>query len=138
VRTVAERGILCFATAAGPDRAVFFDRNNFRGFARSFVGAVAVGRVLGLSAGAESECLTGFRIDFVRRGLPAHGLIIGQSLENGSVNCGRWKAEGRVLPIFLIPIEKDAGGGVQGELVGFLKGTPPIFVRFLIKSDICL
>jgi hypothetical protein len=51
------------------------------------VGAVAVGRVIALSAGAESEGLTGFRIDFVRRGLPAHVLIIEQSFENGSSNC---------------------------------------------------
>ena len=89
------------------------------------MGAVAVGRVIALSAGAESEGLTGFRIDFVGRGLPAHGLIIEQSLENESSNCGevesvRWKAGGRVLAILLIRIEKDAGGGVEIELVALL------------------
>jgi len=60
------------------------------------VGAVAEGRILALSAGAKSEGLTGFRVDFVGRGLPAHRLIIEQSLENESANCGRWggKQEG--------------------------------------------
>ena len=81
------------------------------------MGAVAVRRVLALSTGAESEGLTGFRIDFVRRGLPAHGFIIEQPLDNGSANCGRWKEGGRVLPILLIPIEQDAGGGVEIKLV---------------------
>jgi hypothetical protein len=102
------------------------------------VGAVAVRRVLALSAVAESEGLTGFRIDFERRGLPAHGFIIEQSWENESANCGRWKEGGRVLPILLIPIEKDAGGGVEGQLVGLLKAAPAIFVRFFIEGDICL
>ena len=72
------RGGFCFSATAGPDGAVFFNRNHFGGFARPYVGAVAVGRILALSAGAESQGLTGFRIDFVRRGLPAHGLIIEQ------------------------------------------------------------
>jgi len=53
------------------------------------MGAVAVGGVLALSAATESKGLAGFRIDFVGGGLPAHGLIIGQSFGNESVNCGR-------------------------------------------------
>jgi len=73
---VAEGGILCFPTAAGPDGTVFLYRNHFGGFARPFVGAVAVGRVLALAAGTKSEGLTGFCIDFVGGGLPAHGTII--------------------------------------------------------------
>ena len=107
--------------------------------------AVTVGGVLALSAAAESEGLTGFRIDFVGGGLPAHGTIIRCKFEKGSVSWGRWKAGdgswkagGRFLVVLLIPIEKDTGGVVEGELVGLLKGTPPIFVRFFIKSDICL
>ena len=86
---VAERSVFRFPTTASPDRSVFLYRNHFWGFARTFVGAVAVRRVLALSAGAKSEGLTGFRIDFVGGGLPAHELIIGQSLGNESVNCGR-------------------------------------------------
>ena len=53
------------------------------------MGAVAVGRVLGLATATESKGLAGFRVDFVGGGLPAHGLIIRQSLGNESVNCGR-------------------------------------------------
>ena len=53
------------------------------------MGAVAVGRVLGLAAAAEGKGLARDSIDFVGGGLPAHGLIIGQSLGNESVNCGR-------------------------------------------------
>jgi hypothetical protein len=52
------------------------------------MGAVAVGRVLGLATATESKGLAGFRIDFVGGGLPAHGLIIQQLLENQSANCG--------------------------------------------------
>jgi len=48
------------------------------------VGAVAEGRVLALAAGAEGEGLARFGIDFVRRGLPAHELIIEQSFEKES------------------------------------------------------
>ena len=107
------------------------------------MGTIAVGRVLALSAGAESEGLTGFRIDFVGRGLPAHGLIIEQSLKNESSNCGEvesgwWKAGGRFLVVLLIPIEKDAGGSIEGQLVGLLKAAPAILVCFFIESDICL
>jgi hypothetical protein len=51
---------------------------------------------------------------------------------------GWWKAGGRFLAVLLIPIEKDTGGGVEGQLVGLLKAAPAIFVRFLIQSDICL
>ena len=40
--------------------------------------------------------------------------------------------------VLLIPIKKDTGGVVEGELVGLLKAAPAIFVRFFIKSDICL
>ena len=50
----------------------------------------------------------------------------------------RWKAGGRVLTILLIPIEKDTGGGVEGQLEGLHKAAPAIFVRFFIESDICL
>jgi hypothetical protein len=50
----------------------------------------------------------------------------------------RWNAGGRVLTILLIPIEKDTGGGVEGQLVGLLKAAPAKFVRFFIESDICL
>ena len=89
MRAVAEGWRIGFAAAAGPDGAIFFYHNHFGGFARPFVGAVAVGGVLALPAAAESEGLTGFRIDFEGRGLPAHELIIGQSLGNESVNCGR-------------------------------------------------
>jgi len=64
VRAVAEGWRIGFAAAASPDGAVFLNRNHFGGFARPFVGAVAVGGVLALSAGAESEGLTGFCIDF--------------------------------------------------------------------------
>ena len=94
-----------------------------------------------MSAGAKSEGLTGFRIDFVGRGLPAHGLIIEQSLKNESSNCGEvesgwWKAGGWVLAILLIPIEKDTGGGVEGQLVGLLKAAPTIFVGFRIQGHL--
>ena len=58
------------------------------------MGAVAVRRVLALPAAAESDGLTGFRIDFVRRGLPAHGAIIQRCLEKGSVSWVRWKVGG--------------------------------------------
>ena len=103
------------------------------------MGAVAEGRVLALSAGAKSEGLTGFRIDFVGRGLPAHGLIIEQSLKNESSNCGEvesgwWKAGVWVLAILLIPIEKDAGGGVEIELVALLQSAPAVLVSLGIKG----
>jgi len=91
-----------------------------------------------LSAGAKSEGLTGFRFDFVGRGLPAHVLIIGQSLENESVNCARWKPGGRILPILLIPIEEDAGGGVQVELVTLLERAPAVLVGFSIQGHLSL
>jgi hypothetical protein len=58
VRAVAEGWRIGFAAAASPDGAVFLNRNHFGGFARPFVGAVAVGRILALSAAAESEGLT--------------------------------------------------------------------------------
>ena len=58
------------------------------------MGAVAEGRVLALSACAKSEGLTGFRIDFVGRGLPAHKAIIQRCLEKGSVSWGRCKVKG--------------------------------------------
>ena len=104
------------------------------------MGAVAVGRVLGLATATESKGLAGFRIDFVGGGLPAHRLIIQQLLENQSANCeGRkWKAEWRFLVVLLIPIEKDAGGSIEGQLVGLLKAAPAILVCFFIESDICL
>ena len=102
------------------------------------MGTVAVGGILGLATATESKGLAGFRIDFVRRGLPAHEFIIEQPLEKESANCGRWKAGGRFLVVLLIPIEKDTGGGVEGQLVGLLKAAPAIFVRFFIESDICL
>ena len=95
MRAVAEGGILRFAATAGPDRTVFFDRNYFRRFARALVGAIAVRRVFGLAAGAESKGLAGGGVDFVGRGLPTHELIIEQSLENESANCGRWKEDSR-------------------------------------------
>jgi hypothetical protein len=74
VRTVAEGGILCFTTSAGPDRTIFLNRNHFRGFARTFVGTIAVGRVLGLATAAEGKGLASDRIDLVGRGLPRHVL----------------------------------------------------------------
>ena len=40
--------------------------------------------------------------------------------------------------VLLIPIEKDTGGSIEGQLVGLLKGAPAIFVCFFIESDICL
>ena len=40
--------------------------------------------------------------------------------------------------VLLIPIEKDTGGSIEGQLVGLLKAAPAIFVCFLIESDICL
>ena len=40
------------------------------------MGAVAEGWILGLSAGAEVEGLTGPGVDFVGEGLPAHRMII--------------------------------------------------------------
>ena len=57
------------------------------------MGTVAVGGILGLATATESKGLAGFRIDFIGGGLPAHKLIIEQSLENESSNCGRWKVE---------------------------------------------
>ena len=63
------------------------------------MGAVAVGRVLGLATAAEGKGLASDGIDLVRRGLPAHELIIQQLLENQSANCGRWKVVGgRAFP----------------------------------------
>ncbi len=50
----------------------------------------------------------------------------------------KWKAGGRFLVALLIPIEKDVGGSIEGQLVGLLKAAPAIFVRFLIESNICL
>ena len=109
------------------------------------MGAVAVGRVLGLATAAEGKGLASDGIDLVRRGLPAHGTIIQCSFEKGSVSWGRWnagggrwKAGGRFLVVLLIPIEKDTGGSIEGQLVGLLKAAPAIFVCFLIESDICL
>ena len=69
-----------------------------------------------MPAAAESEDLTGFRIDFEGIGLPAHRSIIEQPLEKESANYGRCKMDGGggVLPILLIPIEKDAGWYIQG------------------------
>ena len=82
------------------------------------MGSVAERGILGLTAGAKVEGLARLGIHFVGGGLPTHRLIIEQSLENESSNCGRWKVEGgaggRVLAIFLIPVDEDAGGGVQG------------------------
>jgi len=100
------------------------------------MGAVAVGRVLGLAATAEGKRLTCDSIDFVGRGLPAHGLIIEPWLENESANCGRWKAGGVGLLIYLIPIEKDAGGGVERELVATLQSAPAILVSFGIQGHL--
>jgi len=74
VRAVAEGGVFCFAAAAGPDRPVFFYGNHSGGFARPFVGAVAVGRVLGLATAAKGKGLASDGIDFVGRGLPRHVL----------------------------------------------------------------
>jgi len=74
VRAVAEGGVFCFAAAAGPDRTLFFDSNHFGGFARTFVGTIAVGRVLGLATAAEGKGLASDRIDLVGRGLPRHVL----------------------------------------------------------------
>lgn len=106
--------------------------------------AVTVGGVLALSAAAESEGLTGFRIDFVGGGLPAHGMIIQCKFEKGSVSWGRWnagggswKAGGRSLVVLLIPIEEDTGRSIEGQLVGLLKAAPAILVCFVIESDIC-
>ncbi len=78
------------------------------------MGAVAERGILGLTAGAKVEGLARLGIHFVGGGLPAHEFIIEQPLDNGSANCGRWKKGGRVLAIFLIPVDEDAGGGVQG------------------------
>ena len=74
MRTVAEGGVFCFAAAAGPDRTVFFYRDYFGRLARTLVGAVAVGRVLGLATATEGQGLASDRIDFVGRGLPRHVL----------------------------------------------------------------
>jgi hypothetical protein len=82
--SVTEGGILGFAAAAGPKRPVFFNLQGMRGLAGAFVGAVAEGWILGLSAGAEVEGLTGLGVDFVGEGLPAHGFIIQQSLKKES------------------------------------------------------
>jgi len=100
------------------------------------VGAVAVGWVFALAAAAESEGLTRFCIDFEGRGLPAHGFIIEQSLEKESANCGRWKARGRILPILLIPIEKDTRGGVEIELVALLERAPEVLVGLGIQGHL--
>ena len=86
MRAVAEGGILSFAAAAGPDRPVFFYGNHSGGFARRFVRAVAVGRVLGLATAAKSKGLASDGIDFIGRGLPAHGTIIQRYLIKGSVS----------------------------------------------------
>jgi hypothetical protein len=100
VRAVAEGGVFCFAATAGPDRPVFFYGNHSGGFARPFVGAVAVGRVLGLATAAKGKGLASDGIDLVGRGLPAHEIIIEQALENESANCARWKVEvWRACPI---------------------------------------
>ena len=58
------------------------------------MGAVAVGRVLGLATAAEGKGLASDGIDLVRRGLPAHRTIIQGELEKGSASWGRWKAGG--------------------------------------------
>ena len=74
VRAVAEGGVFCFAAAAGPDRTVFFYRDYFGRLARTLVGAVAVGRVLGLATAAEGQGLASDGLDLVGRGLPRHVL----------------------------------------------------------------
>ena len=51
------------------------------------MGAVAMGRVFGLAAGAEVEGLAGLSVDLVGGGLPTHRMIIQQSLEKES---GTW------------------------------------------------
>ena len=91
-----------------------------------------------MATAAEGKGLASDGIDFVRRGLPAHGTIIQCSFEKGSVSWGRWNAGGRFLVVLLIPIEKDTGGSIKGQLVGLLKAAPAIFVCFLIESDFCL
>ncbi|NBS79663.1 hypothetical protein EBS57_07620, partial [bacterium] len=70
--------------------------------------------------------------------MPAHRLIIEQALDNGSANCGRWevgggkrRACGWNLAILLIPIEKDAGGSIEIELVTLLQSAPAILVGFV-------
>ena len=87
--------------------------------------------------------MTGFGIDFVGRGLPAHRLIIEQSLKIESSNCGRWKVGGGKrracgwnLAILLIPIDKDAGGSVEIELVALIKRTPAVLIGLGIQGHL--
>jgi hypothetical protein len=94
VGAVAEGEVFGFAAAAGPDGAVFFHFYRMRGFAGSFVGAVTVGRILGLATRAKVEGLPGLGVDLVGKGLPAHGIIIQQSLEKRKRKLGlggKWK-----------------------------------------------
>jgi len=74
MRTVAEGGVFCFAAAASPDGTVFFYRDYFGRLARTLVGAVAVGRVLGLATATEGQGLASDGIDLIRRRLPRHDL----------------------------------------------------------------
>ena len=41
---------------------------------------------------------------------------------------------GGVLPILLIPIEKDAGWYIQGQLIALFQRAPAIFVGFSIQG----
>ena len=70
--TVAEGEIFGFTAATGPDRAVFLHLDGMRGFARALMGPVAVGRIFGLTAGAEEKGLPGLEVYFVGEGLPGH------------------------------------------------------------------
>ena len=103
------------------------------------MGSIAERGILGLTAGAKVEGLAHLGIHFVGGGLPTHRLIIEQSLENESSNCerwkvegGRWKAGGRVLPILLIPIEKDAGWYIQGQLIALFQRAPTVLVGLFV------
>ena len=96
------------------------------------MGSIAERGILGLTAGAKVEGLAHLGIHFVGGGLPTHRLIIEQPLENGSANCGRWKEGGRVLPILLIPIEKDAGWYIQGQLIALFQRSPTVLVGLFV------
>ena len=75
------------AATAGPNGAVFFNLHGMGSFAGTFVGSVAVGRVLALPTGAEIEGLSGLGVNFEGKGLPTHGIIIQQALE---IERGSW------------------------------------------------
>ena len=45
---------------------------------------------------------------------------------------------GWVLPILLIPIEKDTGGGVEIDLVALLERAPAVLVGFSIQGHLSL